>query len=468
MPVGGLFGDTPPAACEFCGGGGCLPPTWSFNTSVAVMAMSRAANQTLGTNSLPGGPFFAGSVTSGTTNGNTISQTYYQYLNDVPNGYEGIRISSASALEIHTPVIVVSPMVGLELDRFLGRDGEGRDHFLDFAFNGLERYSATATAVGSIIPVYDTTPFLQTLPEPPPTVTSFNGSLISPFPFYQAVNGHQPSLTAPTFSILGENYDRAFNRSDFMSTSYTSTYNEFEVDYRIAGHNQPDQLVMNPNGRWYRQCQSGYYYSYFFGPKMMIINEKFSFLSSGSEYGVIDNGDGTFSQGPLLSMHQGQYDVNTFNTMLGLHTGGKLEYRFCRWCLDIHGDAGMFLNFARQDSRIRTDFTGNPAPLSDGSTPVATDNSFMLRRIPLLSPAGSAWREATNSSQPRRTRGLRLKLDRRYRAGPGTDGLFGSPRERPRDHQCQGLRILRRRHVRSGMGLVAPRPPADTEHSFRN
>ena len=50
-----------------------------------------------------------------------------------------------------------------------------------------------------------------------------------------------------------------------MSTNYATNYNEFEVNYRFAGHNQPDQLVLNPNGRWYRECQTGYYYSYFFG-----------------------------------------------------------------------------------------------------------------------------------------------------------------------------------------------------------
>ena len=54
--------------------------------------------------------------------------------------------------------------------------------------------------------------------------------------------------------------------------------------------------------------------------------------------------------------HQGSYAVHTYNTLLGFQTGGKLEYRFCRWTLDTHGNAGMFMNFARQDSRIQTSF----------------------------------------------------------------------------------------------------------------
>ena len=145
-----------------------------------------------------------------------------------------------------------------------------------------------------------------------------------------------------------------------MSTNYVTTYNEFELNYRFAGHNQPDQLVMNPNGRWYRQCQTGYYYSYFFGMKGMVIDEDFDFLSSGSQFAAVNNGNGTYSQGALQYTHQGDYGVHTYNTLLGLQTGGKLEYRFCRWTLDTHGNAGMFLNFARQDSHITTTFSGPP------------------------------------------------------------------------------------------------------------
>ena len=73
--------------------------------------------------------------------------------------------------------------------------------------------------------------------------------------------------------------------------------------------------------------------------------------------------------------------MHTYNTLVGLQSGGKLEYRFCRWCLDTHGNAGMFLNFARQESRIQTSFGGPTLPtLSDGSTPVDTDNSFRASR----------------------------------------------------------------------------------------
>ena len=97
------------------------------------MAMSRPSNQRLGTNSLPAGPLPAGSITVTEQPRHHTSNIYTQYLNDAVQ---------QSALETHTPSMTVSPALGLTISRFLGRDGEERDHFLEFAFNGLENYTA--------------------------------------------------------------------------------------------------------------------------------------------------------------------------------------------------------------------------------------------------------------------------------------------------------------------------------------
>ncbi len=286
-------------------------------------------------------------------------------------------------METHSPSLSVSPAWGLTISRFLGRDGEQRDRFLEFSFNGLENFTQSLDAVsGAIIPFYSTKPQIQAIPATPPQVLYYQGSLVSPAPIYLPVTGNQQELISPTFSKLGLNYDQAFNRSDTMSTSYNTTYNEFELNYRFAGHDQPDQLVMNPNGHWYRQCQTGYYYSYFFGIKGMVIDEDFNFLSSGSQYTAVGpDVNGNYTQGALEFTHAGTYGVHTYNTLLGCQTGGKLEYRFCRWTLDTHGNVGMFVNFAHQDSHITTSFTGAPDPaanywLAGYPAPTNTDNAF--------------------------------------------------------------------------------------------
>ena len=151
----------------------------------------------------------AGSVVVTNSNGITTPNNYTQYLNDAVQ---------SSALEVHTPVLIVSPALGLTLSRFLGRDGEERDHFLEFAFNGLENFSELAdTAHGSIIPFYNTTPGTQTNSRPPPMLCISRGAWSAPSLFILPLNGNQQELIAPSFSHLGQNYDKAFNRSDTMS-----------------------------------------------------------------------------------------------------------------------------------------------------------------------------------------------------------------------------------------------------------
>ncbi len=455
-PIGGIFGDTPSGVCEWCGGGHCLPPTWSADTSVSVMAMTRPANQRLGTNSVGAGPLPAGSVVV-TSSGVQTQVNYDQYLND--------EIQTA-ALEVHTPTQTVSPAWGLTISRFLGRDGEERDHFLEFGFNGFENFSSSLTVNGSIIPFYDTTPYIQQiLPLVPPTVLYYQGSLTSPFPIFLPLNGKQQELIAQSFSQRGLNYDQAFNRSDTMSSSYTSNFNEFELNYRFNGHNQPDQLVMNPNGHWYRECQHGYYYSYFFGMKGMVINEKFDYQSSGKEYAAATYTP-TTPPAPEFT-HAGDYSVATYNTLLGFQSGGKLEYRFCRWCVDTHGNAGMFINFAHQFSLIQTRFGfdgGGNVP--DPALPYSqlTNSEPLGNRYDPSSACAGQYRFCRRVrrvgklqvlAQPCRARILRHVVGGRHCPCSGADGVFLGSGEHRQSHQHQRLGILRRRELWNRVGLVA-------------
>ena len=51
----------------------------------------------------------------------------------------------------------------------------------------------------------------------------------------------------------------------YMSANTWSTFNSFEVNLVVAGNNTQDQMVLNPNGHWYRQCKTGYFFTYLFG-----------------------------------------------------------------------------------------------------------------------------------------------------------------------------------------------------------
>ena len=332
-PAQGMFGDGSPAACEFCGGGNCIPPTWMLETSVGVIGTSKANNRTLGITSLPFGPFQA---TSGSIAGQPLQ---YSFLNNV---------EQTLALNSHTPNLSDSAGVDTIISRYLGRDGDKRDYFVQFEFSGLERFYGESSVDGTIIPVYSTTA-TNIDQRAPGVINFFTGSLISPFVFPNnpAASPFNPNQAVP------QNFDPtnayAFNGSTHMEVSTWSTFSNFEVNLKIAGNNQPDQMVLNPNGHWYRQCKTGYFYSYLFGLRAMVIDEMYEFNASGTTFDPNMN--------PLLTS-QGRYVARTTNAMLGLQTGGTLEYRFCRWELEAHSKVGMFMNVANQNSLIQTSLHG--------------------------------------------------------------------------------------------------------------
>jgi hypothetical protein len=344
----GMFGDGEPPACEFCGGGNCVPAPWSLDAAVSVIGTSKANSRTLGINSLPGGPF---QVTSGSI---ATQPLQFAFFNNVSN---------TLALNTHTPNLSDSAGLDTTISRYLGRDGEKRDYFLQFEFSGLERFYGESSVEGTIVPVFSTTATtgVQTSSG---TIDFFTGSLISPFQF-----PNSPALT-PFQPNLTQNYDPrnayAFNGATHMEVSTWSTFNNWEVNLKVAGNNQPDQMVLNPNGHWYRQCKTGYFYSYLFGLRAMVIDEKYEFNASGMTFDPNMN--------PILTS-SGRYVARTTNALLGLQTGGTLEYRFCRWELEAHSKVGMYVNVANQNSLIQTSlhgieyFTpGQPAVDADTST----------------------------------------------------------------------------------------------------
>ncbi len=350
-PGQGLFGDRPPDVCEFCGGGNCIPAPWTVDAAVQLMSTTRAIDKVLGTNSLPFGPF---QVTSGTIQGQPLQ---YAFINNIVN---------TPLLSIHTLNPDASPALQITFSHYLGRDGERRDHFLEFEFSGLERFSDEANILGTVVPVYNptTTHIDQTVPG---TIMYFTGSLISPFVFpHSAANS--PFINPPPIQNYDPTNAYAFNGATSMSASTWSTFNDFEINYRIAGNNQPDQMVLNPNGRWYRQCKTGYFFDYLFGIRAMVLNEMFEYISSGATFA---NNNGVPGD-PILTNH-GRYVARTQNVMLGLQTGGTLEYRLCRWAIETHAKVGAFVNIANQDSLIQTSLHG--VEYNDNNAPVDQDLS---------------------------------------------------------------------------------------------
>lgn len=279
MPISGAM--NLPQRCEHCGGGDCTPPLWSFNQGVRVLNRSKPRDI----------------ITS------QAVSTNLTWLEPV---------MATRSLDYG-----VAPGYVLTISRYLGRDKENRDDFLEFTYWGMNQWDITHEARG------DPREFGQ---------VGF-GALFSPF----------------DLSIGG------FNRANFHELEYISEIHNFEWSVRLRPRGRPDRLVLHPDNRWRRECQPGQYLSYTAGIRYMLLNESFYFRSRG----VIDVYD---AQGQLVSSRQtsGDYSIFAHNNLLGLNFGVDWTMRRCRTHWGVMGKVGPYANFADRSLHVVTSAAGDP------------------------------------------------------------------------------------------------------------
>jgi hypothetical protein len=159
----------------------------------------------------------------------------------------------------------------------------------------------------------------------------------------------------------------AFNFATEHTISYRSTMNNFEIDGRFSPRGREDQLVMQPNGRWRRECQQGTYMSYLYGIRFMQIDERFN-LHSVSQQSITTT---VPNQTPVTTVKNGggDYEIVTHNDLLGLQIGADMTFRKCRWAWCVRSKIGTYINFANQGSGINASATGLPnVSISDSGT----------------------------------------------------------------------------------------------------
>lgn len=269
--------------------------------------------------------------TSGQFTAATSPVTLYNYGNDIFN---------TPLMDTHTATFSPSSALDLGLLRYLGRDGNNRDHFLEFKFWGLAEWNQEAAVRGTPNPNYDLSNFSPTPDSTAvPPIQYFAGNLRTPF-----------ALTEPSFISADESpaifLSTGFNRATQHTVDYRTRFNSFEINNEIKARNSEDQLVLHPNGRWYRQCRPGLYCSYMFGLRAMTINESFQFGATGQV-----NEEPDFMTGETFQT-AGRYSIHTENNLFGVQMGGNFEYRLCRWQFDMHGKVTPCLNVVNQNSHV--------------------------------------------------------------------------------------------------------------------
>ena len=199
---------------------------------------------------------------------------------------------------------------------YLGRDTENRDQFVEFTYWGMNEWHETRTADGLLLN-------FGTQQDP-----VFEGSLFS---FFETVGG--------------------FDFAEAHQISYRSRIDNFELNARIRPRGRQDRLVLQPNGRWERRCQPGWYISYLAGLRGMSMDEDFTFHSSGR---VITNQGTTF-----FFAHDA---IRTHNDMFGFQVGAELIRRQCRLEYGVAAKAAPMINWSDQFTDVTT--SGMASPLT--------------------------------------------------------------------------------------------------------
>jgi Putative beta barrel porin-7 (BBP7) len=91
-----------------------------------------------------------------------------------------------------------------------------------------------------------------------------------------------------------------------------------------------DQMVMDPNGRWRREASNGFTRTYLAGIRYVQVDESLNWTAED----IVTNGA------------NGKYLISTSNDLIGLQTGGGLDYESGRWSAGFSAKVGLYWNDA--------------------------------------------------------------------------------------------------------------------------
>jgi len=418
---GGFNASSVGPCCSVCGGGSNCPPGWYTEHGVRNLGRSKPRPMQLT------GEFLNARSDDDFTS--SIVVPSWQLLRaDDPNTAEEDSMwqwrdfrSILPRTNLRAMGFQNAPGYTVTLGRYLGRDSANRDQFIEFTYWGLNHWDTSRETNGLLQPEYTNEPnegfsertvtgltnkgstvtYPGENPGDPtetrllrtPPIARYSGSLRSPYLLSTELTDEQPEFaTNPDLVAMALALDISFNNVLQHTMAYTSTANDFELNARLRPRGRADRLVLDPNGKWRRECQPGNYMSYLFGLRVMSIDEAFHFGSNGTttsfRYAEPEEvQDPNNPQADPITTYEvleqfdndvrGDYDVRTHNDLFGFQIGADLIYRKCRWRYGFKAKAGPYVNFSDQYSRITTDEVTLP-----GIFPDDADQTFAAQNIP--------------------------------------------------------------------------------------
>jgi hypothetical protein len=320
-------GCEPGDCCSVCGGGYCTPPLWYTEQAARVITRSRPRPQSLGNIEFP--------VFSTTTSGSTVFSGL---------GFLELDNNRSASYD-------VAPGYYATVGRYLGRDSQDRDDFLEFTYWGMNTWSESFDVAVDREAI--------SIPLGQQTASFTAGRIVTPLVISQwALFSATQAVPEHPFGAGGFDF---VERQNF--TLNTEMHN-WELNLRLNPRGRPDQLVLHPNGRWRRECQPSTTMSYLAGLRYMTIGDGFLYHSEGN---VTVNNNSFFCSA--------DNDVQAQNNLFGLQFGADMTFHRCKWNWGVRSKVGAYVNFSECDQRI-VNHVPNGYPLSN----VLFDDNFQTRK----------------------------------------------------------------------------------------
>lgn len=321
--------------CEKTARGYCCPPNWYLDQRARVMSHPKPKETPIGG------------------------------YGGIGQAYNGIQFVDVFGIDYAMTgrSMAFGPAAGYEITigRYLGRDAENRDQFLEFTYYGLNQWDEDFAIHQTDRPTAQGAAFL-------------NPSL---YPIADNLGAFQTETFGNLYTIF-DNRLAGFNRVDDLHERYESRFDNFELNVRIRPRMRHDRMVLYQNGCWRREAQDGCVYSFLVGARGMSLDE--GYWLNGSGQVVVNNYD---PEGVLIdsttATTRGEYNVRTHNDMVGLQIGGDIVVRKGFLELGTRAKGAIFVNFAdRLSSMVSTGGLDDPmgdVDLYDASGPYTNVNN---------------------------------------------------------------------------------------------
>ncbi|MCA9198198.1 MAG: BBP7 family outer membrane beta-barrel protein [Planctomycetales bacterium] len=224
------------------------------------------------------------------------------------------------------------PGARLTLGRFLGQDTRNRDHSIEFVFLGLFDYAGFAELQST------TSDRLQTA--------------IGPSDYIQFGEAAFGSSLAPILNIgvSNDTFVDGFTLTNRQTLTYQSSFDNYEINYRLGGRPPRDRIALQPNGTWVRHASSSRIRSGILGFRAVALNDYMRYTGES-----------------ITRTNHGEYEVKTRNMMAGIQLGGSLQENYGDWSWGLNFKTAGLINFVNRVSRLDTTLglTSNGEPVID-------------------------------------------------------------------------------------------------------